>query len=393
MQELNRQNIPTQPTLTPKIIEFGTGNFIRAFANSMIQKLYEESDFAGSVVMVIPTSSQYAAYNVVTRGIENGEVVNESKLITCVEQVVHPWLEFEKYLELAESETLEIILTNVTEAGVVFDADDQFSDAPAASSPGKMTQLLYKRFQHFDGDVSKGWIFIPCELLQDNGQKLRDCDHWNLGYDFKYWIFNCNTFCDTLVDRIVPGFPQESAAKIQEKLGFNDQLLVAAEPFHIWAIEAPEIVQQLLPFDKIGLNVRYTDSLEKYRTLKVRILNGAHTSMVPVGVLAGKETVRETLETAPTSEFVQDVIFKEILPTLDFPQEELERYANDILDRFKNPFIRHKLLDISLNSISKFKTRVLSSLLPICEKFNTIPGNMAKSIAAIIYYYKGEKNP
>ncbi|MEM8526935.1 MAG: tagaturonate reductase [Bacteroidota bacterium] len=408
MQGLNRQNIPTQPQLTPKIIEFGTGNFIRAFANSMIQKLNEETDFKGSVVMVKPTSSQSNAYknllaqnglyHVITRGIENGEVVDKSKLITCVEKVIHPWLEFEEYLKLAKSETLEVVLTNVTEAGVVFDANDQFSDAPAASSPGKMTQLLYERFQHFNGDASKGWIFIPCELLQDNGQKLRDCilqfvEHWNLGEEFKNWVINCNTFCDTLVDRIVPGFPHATAAEIKEQLGFDDQLLVAAEPYHIWAIEAPEKVQQLLPFDKIGLNVRYTDELEKYRTLKVRILNGAHTSMVPVGVLAGRELVRETVETSPTKEYVQDVIFKEILPTLDFPQEELEAYANDVLDRFKNPFIRHKLLDIALNCVSKFRPRVFSSIVPFYEKFNAIPDNMAKAVAALIYFYKGEKNP
>jgi len=408
MQVLNRQNISTQPLLIPKIIEFGTGNFIRAFANSIIQKLNKETDFAGSVVMVKPTLSQNAVYknllaqeglyHVVTRGIASGEVVDKSDLITCVEQVIHPWLKFEEYLKLAEIETLKIVLTNVTEAGVVFDANDQFSDAPAASSPGKMTQLLYKRFQHFNGDTSKGWIFIPCELLQDNGKKLRDCilqfvDHWQLGADFRNWIINANTFCDTLVDRIVPGFPYENATEIQKQLGFDDQLLVAAEPYHIWAIKAPEKVQQLLPFDKIGLNVQYTDDLERFRTLKVRILNGAHTSMVPVGVLAGIETVRETVETSPTQKFVQNVIFKEILPTLDFPQEELERYANDVLDRFKNPFIRHKLLDISLNSVSKFKTRVISSLIPFYEQFNAIPDNMAKSFAALIYFYKGEKNP
>lgn len=408
MQALNRQNKPTLTSLTPKIIEFGTGNFIRAFANSMIQKLNEETDFAGSVVMVKPTISQSTVYknllaqnglyHVVTRGIANGEVVNESKLITCVEKVIHPWLEFEQYLELAKSKTLEVVLTNVTEAGVVFEATNQFSDTPATSSPGKITQLLYQRFQHFNGDTSKGWIFIPCELLKDNGAKLRDCilqfvAHWDLGEEFKNWIINCNTFCDTLVDRIVPGFPHENAVEIQEQLGFEDQLLVAAEPYHIWAIEAPQAVQQLLPFDRIGLNVRYTDSLEKYRTLKVRILNGAHTSMVPVGVLAGMETVRETVEISPTAAFVENVIFKEILPTLDFPQEELKRYANDILDRFKNPFIRHKLLDISLNSISKFKTRVLSSLIPFYEKFDAIPENMSKSFAALIYFYKGEENP
>lgn len=397
---------PPARRVPERVLQFGTGNFLRAFADRMIDDLNEKTDFDGSVVLVKTTPSrseifqnlknQEGLFHLLTRGVEKGRVVHENKLVTCVQRLIHPWLEFDNYLKLAESPTLKFVISNTTEVGISFDEKDSFSDWSATSFPGKLTQLLYRRFQHFEGDLTKGWQFLPCELIEENGQQLENCilryaRYWQLGKGFEEWIQSANTFCNTLVDQIVSGFPKLEGPEIQRELGFVDRLMVVAEPYHLWAIEATDEVKEALPFDKIGLNVHFTNDLSPFRIRKVRILNGAHTAMVPLGYLAGLETVRETVEHPQTGAFVRRLIFEEILPTLDFPEKELEKYANEVLDRFRNPFLQHRLFDISLHSISKFKIRLLPSLLEYVRRRKALPECLVYALGALINFYKNEK--
>ncbi|KAA3632263.1 MAG: tagaturonate reductase, partial [Bacteroidetes bacterium] len=267
-------------------------------------------------------------------------------------------------------------------------------DTPSNEVTAKRTLWVYLRFLFFQGHPDKGCIMIPVELIPKNGEMLQKCilqniDNWGLKDDFRHWIVNHNIFCNTLVDRIVPGVGRELLSEEWEKLGYQDTAITQGEAFHFWVIEGPEIVQEELPLDKAGLNVIFTHDLTPYRTRKVRILNGAHTSMVPVGYLYGTETVRKTVEHEVMGKFVLKTIFEEIIPTLDLPDDELRQYANDVLDRFKNPFIKHQLISIALNSVSKFETRVLPSLLEYYNRKGMLPINLVFSLAALLTFYKG----
>ncbi|MEM0993178.1 MAG: tagaturonate reductase [Bacteroidota bacterium] len=403
MKRLSKDNIADRPMYPPKVLQFGGGNFLRAFVDWMIEELNEKTDFGGSVVVVKPTErgdydalrAQDGLFHVLTRGIKNGNLVDTHQLISCIHQVVHPYREWDTYLKTAELESIQFIVSNTTEAGIQFSATDRMEDTPAQEFPAKLTQWLYHRFQHFEGASDKGCIFLPCELIEDNAIALRDsilqyAAHWQLDSAFADWIRNNNHFCNTLVDRIVPGYPKNDISAIQAAIGYEDQLLVAAEPYHIWAIEAEEHIQQALPFAETALNVVFTNDLSPYRELKVRILNGAHTVMVPIGYLAGIASVREAVADEKVGKIIQDIIYDEILPTLDYPKETLEQYAKDVLDRFKNPFIHHLLISISLNAIPKFKARLLPTLQAYVARFGHAPKGIGKALAHLIYFYKGE---
>jgi tagaturonate reductase len=409
MRPLNRSNIKLDDKGdVPRILQFGTGNFLRAFAGPIIEQLNQQSEFAGQTIIIKNTPSestsyhsllrQEGLYHVVIRGIESGNQVLNYRLITHANKVVHPWLQPEVFLRLAESPTLEYIISNTTEAGIVFKEKISWEEQPSTNFPAMMTQLLYRRFQYFTGNPEKGWVFLPCELIKKNGDKLRRyilqyAQLWNLEQAFSDWINQANIFCDSLVDRIVPGFPVADATAIQNQLGFNDELLVSVEPYLLWAIEAPDQLRTKLPLDKLGLNIRFTKNLESYRTQKVRILNGAHTSMVALGLLASIETVKDAVEHQQVGKLIQQIIFEEILPTLDYPSADLEVYANTVMDRFRNPFIQHFLYDISLNSIAKFKVRVLPSLLAFHKKTGHWPAGLIRAFASLIRYYKGDIRP
>jgi len=279
----------------------------------------------------------------------------------------------------------------------VFSPDDNKTDTPPKEFPAKLTVWLHHRYQFFKGKNEAGCIFIPAELITKNGQNLRKCmlqyaENWKLEKGFKTWIHEANIFCNTLVDRIVPGISRDRLPEEMGEIGYQDTMMTQGEPFHFWAIEGPEEVQKELPLDQVGLDVIFTDDLTPYRTRKVRILNGAHTSMVPVVYLYGIEAVRETVEHEVMGEFVRRCMFEEIMPTLDLPAEELQQFANDVLDRFKNPFIHHELISISLNSTSKFKTRVLPSILEYKNRKGVLPDCLVFSMAALIHFYKGESD-
>lgn len=371
-----------------KIIQFGEGGFLRGFADWMIQKVNDTTDFNGSVVvqpiengMCDMLTKQNCVYTHICRGIEGVEVQKNNVISRCVK----PYDSFEEYLKLAENPDFRFVISNTTEAGIVFSQEDKFTDTPAKTFPAKLTQLLKKRFDLKLG----GFVFLPCELIDKNGENLRKCvleyaDLWDLGSEFKTWVENENIFCNTLVDRINTGYPKDE--KIE--LGYEDNMVNTSEYFHLWVIEGYSELFKEIPFDKCDLNVILTDKLEMYRTRKVRILNGAHTSMVPYAMLRGFDTVKSCIDDEAMLAYIKQCVFDEIVPTLDLPKEELESYANSVLERFSNPYIKHFLSSIALNSVSKFKVRVLPSILEYRNRFGKNPPTLIKAFAALIEFYR-----
>ncbi len=388
-----------------KVLQFGEGNFLRAFVDWTIYEMNKEIDFNGSVVVVQPLKNglvemlnqQDGLYTLYLNGIKNGEVISEHTIIDVISRGINPYNQYDAYLETANNPELRFIVSNTTEAGIVFDENDTSKDKPQHSFPAKLAALLYYRYKVFHGDKTKGFIIIPCELIDKNGEKLKEvilkyAALWNLGDGFMNWMHEANTFCNSLVDRIVPGYPKEKIEEIRKELGYEDDLVVEGEQFHLWVIEGPQWVKDEFPADKAGLNVLFVDDLTPFRTRKVRILNGAHTSMVPVAYLYGKDTVRESVEDSSLGQFIKDTIFEEIIPTLELSKEELVDFANAVIDRFRNPFIKHYLTSISLNSMSKFKTRVLPSILQYKDLTDELPNRLVFSLSALIAFYRGDRN-
>ncbi len=404
MKTLNRNTIITE-SCTERIVQFGEGNFLRAFANWMVHQMNKNAGFDAGVVVVQPIeqglvkmlNDQDGIYTLYLNGIKNGKAISEHQVIDCIQRGINPYENFDAFIALAQNSDLRFIISNTTEAGIAHVATDKLSDTPQQSFPGKLTALLYKRFQFFGGASDKGLIVIPCELIDRNGDNLKKiilqyASEWNLEDAFTDWINDDNIFCNTLVDRIVPGYPKDKMDTITEDLGYVDNLVVEGEQFHLWVIEGPKTVKEEFPSEECGLNVVFTDNMEPYRTRKVRILNGAHTTLVPVGYLYGIDKVRESLEDPVVGSFLKDAIFDEICPTLDLSEEELKQFSNDVLDRFRNPYLEHVLMSISLNSISKYKTRVLPSVLEYVHRKNKLPKRLLFSLAALIAFYKGDRD-
>ena len=411
LKKLNRITASRPQTRPVKILQFGEGNFLRAFADWMVDILNEKTDFNGAIQIVQPIAhgmgqvlnAQDGLYHLVLNGIRQGKPVREIRLITCVAGVINPYEDYQVYLKTAENPELEFIISNTTEAGIRFSEEDKGPDVLPETFPGKLTALLYHRYKFFKGDRRQALKIMPCELIEKNGETLRSTilqciAHWNLGEGFKNWISEHTLFCNTLVDRIVPGFPKDTVRELWEETGYEDNLVVTAEPFHLWVIEpkagpqtaSVEALRKAFPLESAGLQVKFVPDLAPYRTRKVRILNGAHTAMVPIGYLRGLRTVRDVIEDAYTGHFVRKTLEEEILPTLDLPPEELQQFVGDVMERFQNPFIRHELLSIALNSISKFQVRVLPSLLAYHQRKGKLPEGLLFSFAALILFYKGE---
>lgn len=404
MKSLNRTTVEAN-TYTERILQFGEGNFLRAFADWMIHEMNKKANFDAGVIVVQPINQglvkmlndQDCLYTLYLNGIKNDEVLSEHEVIDCIQRGINPYENYADYLANADNPDLRFVISNTTEAGITYNVNDKLDDTPQSSFPGKLTALLYKRFQTFDGASDKGLIVIPCELIDRNGDNLikiilKYASDWNLGDEFIEWINEDNIFCNTLVDRIVPGYPRDKMDAITKELGYKDKLVVEGEQFHLWVIEGPESVKDEFPSEACGLNVVFTDNMEPYRTRKVRILNGAHTTLVPVGYLYGIDRVRESLEDEVVGKFLKDSLFNNIAPTLDLPEEELSQFSADVLDRFRNPYLQHELMSISLNSISKYKTRVLPSALEFVKRENELPSNLLFSLAALIAFYKGDRN-
>ena len=404
MNVLNRNTVQAD-SYTERILQFGEGNFLRAFANWMIHEMNQQANFDAGAVVVQPIANgliktlndQDGLYTLYMNGIKNGEVLSERKVVDCIQRGINPYEDYDAYLANAENPNLRFVISNTTEAGISYNPEDNLEDVPQSSFPGKLTALLYKRFHFFNGASEKGLIVIPCELIDRNGDNLKKivlqyATDWNLDKGFVSWIINDNIFCNTLVDRIVPGYPRDKIDTITEELGYIDNLVVEGEQFHLWVIEAPDSVKNEIPAKTCGLNIVFTNNMEPYRTRKVRILNGAHTTLVPVSYLYGIDKVRESLEDQVVGKFIQDTIFEEICPTLDLPEQELKQFSNAVLERFRNPYLEHDLISISLNSISKYKTRVLPSVLEYIKRKNALPKRLLFSLAALIAFYIGDRN-
>lgn len=397
MERLKRQT-PCQ--LTEKVMQFGEGNFLRGFVDWMIDKLNKEADWNGGVVLVQPLpnglcdmiNEQDGLYDLYLRGLQNGERVEETRVVECVTRCINPFADTDAFFEMAKNPELRFIVSNTTEAGIEYKPNQSADDFAGTTYPGRLTMFLKARF---DTGLN-GFVLFPCELIDKNGDRLKECviqyaKDWNYGDEFIKWVEEENHFTNTLVDRIVTGYPRETAKEMEESFGHLDNVIDTAEIFHLWVIEGDKKYAEEIPFHKIGLNVLWTDDVTPYKKRKVRILNGAHTMMVLAARLAGLETVGEAMEDELIYSFMYKGVFEEIIPTLDLPKEELVEFANAVIERFKNPFIKHYLLSIALNSVSKFKVRDLPSLLGYMDEFGKEPNCLVFSLAALIKFYKGDE--
>ncbi len=404
MERLNRTSAPQAKRYTEKVIQFGEGNFLRAFIEWIIWKTNQKTDFNGSVVVVQPIekgmvswlNEQDGLYHLNLQGLLNGEPVNSLDLIDVISRGLNPYEDFGAYLALAEQPEIRFVISNTTEAGIAFDPACKLDDKPASSYPGKLTQLLYHRWEHFKGAADKGLIIFPCELIFENGKHLKECirqyiELWQLPEAFAKWFEESCGVYSTLVDRIVPGYPRDNAAELCERAGYDDHLLDKAEIFHLWVIEAPEEVAAEFPADKAGLHVLFVPSEAPYHERKVTLLNGPHTVLSPVGYLSGLNTVKECCEDPEIGQFVHKVMYDELLPTLNLPEKELLQFAGDVVERFRNPFVKHFVTSIMLNSFPKFKTRDLPGLKTYLERKGSLPQGLVLGLAGICTYYKGGK--
>ncbi len=394
-----------KPQLTEKILQFGEGNFLRAFVDWMIDKANAKGKMNHGIVIVQPIAQgeairkifeqQDGMYHVYLEGIKDKQPVKEISLVKSITRVINPYSDYKEYEKLFLSDELEMIVSNTTEAGIRYEDGDDLNAEPPASYPAKMTALLNKRFRKFNGDPSKGLSIICCELIEDNGSTLRQyiLQHAkanNLGADFETWVnTNCH-FYDTLVDRIVPGFPKETINEIKEEIGFDDNLVVKGEYFHVWAIGGDNSIRKKLPLDEAGFNVLFMDDIHDFRAKKVRILNGAHTAMVPIALQLGCETVMDAFKTPAVEKFINKMVREEVLPVIDEDQEELKKFAEKILERFYNPFLKHYLKDISLNSLSKWETRDFPTVKDNYTKKNKNAKLVTFSFAALLVLYSGK---
>ena len=375
---------------TERVIQFGEGGFLRGFVDWMIAKINDSSDFDASVVVVQPIengmcdllSEQNCVYTHLIRGVEGVD----KTVIDVISRCVKPYDNFAEYLALAEQPEMRFVVSNTTEAGIVFSAEDKITDAPPKSFPAKLTLLLKRRYEL----GLPGFIFLPCELIDRNGDNLKKCvlqyaNLWNLGEGFIKFVNEENIFTNTLVDRINTGYPKGEDIE----LGYEDKMVNTSEYFHLWVIETDYDLESEIPFSSANLNVIITkDELEMYRTRKVRILNGAHTSLVPYALLSGKDTVKSCVDDPVMREHIRKCVFDEIIPTLDLPESELVDYAESVLKRFENPYIKHYLSSIALNSVSKFKVRVLPSILEYVKRYGKAPKTLVFSFAKLIEFYR-----
>ncbi|MDE6064728.1 MAG: tagaturonate reductase, partial [Lachnospiraceae bacterium] len=339
---------------------------------------------------------QDCQYTVSLRGIADGEAKVQNRVVTAVADAVDTYKEYEKYMDLAKIDTLRFVVSNTTEAGIVFDDTDKMELEPPKTFPGKLTKFLYERYQFFNGAEDKGLVMLPVELIDDNGIMLKKCvlqliALWGLEDGFKAWVENACIFTSTLVDRIITGYPRDEVESIWQDLGYEDRILVTGEPFALWVIESDKDISKEFPLPDAGLPVIFTDNQKPYKQRKVRILNGAHTSFVLASYLAGNDIVLESMQDDDVKNFMMKTIFDEVIPTLTLPKEELEEFANAVITRFNNPYVKHALLSISLNSVSKWRARCLPSFLGYVEKYGKLPVHLTFSIAALMAFYTGSE--
>lgn len=392
MELLKRKNIKKH---TERVLQFGEGNFLRGFADWMFDMLNKKCGGDFGVVVVQPRAGgraddlneQDGLYTLYSRGLINGVKAEEGYFIDCITRGINPYEATDEFFECAKNPHLRYIVSNTTEAGIAYRKEE--CNFKNTTFPGRLTMFLKARHDAGLG----GFLLLPCELIDRNGDNLKECvlkyaADWNYGEDFIKWVNEENVFTNTLVDRIVTGYPKDTAHEIEQKFGYRDNMIDTCEIFHLWVIEGNAEFAKELPFDKAGLNVIWTDDVTPYKKRKVRILNGAHTTLVSSAMLMGVETVREAMEDEVLSEYIKKSVFEEILPTIDMSEKELVKFADDVLERFRNPFIKHSWSSIALNSVSKFKVRVLPSIKDYTVKFGCVPACLTFALAALIVSYK-----
>ena len=390
--------------LPEKVLQFGEADFLRAFVDWMFARLNRRGAFGGRVVAVQPIAAgtarqinaQDGLYTLLLRGLQDGRIVEQREVISAVSRCIDPYQDFDAFIACAANPDLRYVVSNTTEAGIKTDPADAPDARPATSFPGKLTQLLHARFQHFGGAPERGLVMLPCELIERNGDALaravaETARRWNLGDAFLRWLDEACLFTSTLVDRIVSGYPKDEAAELCAQLGYEDDLLVTGEVFHSWVIESRRPLDAELPFVAAGLDVTWTADMTPYRERKVRSLNGAHTMTVLAAYLAGKETVRECMGDPLIRSYMQHGLDEEILPTLTLPRADLESFARSVTERFSNPFIKHYLLSIALNSVSKYKARILGTVLDYKRIKGRLPARLTFALAALIAFYRGSE--
>jgi len=405
MKILNRKNLGIEDKLPIKIVQFGEGNFLRAFIEYAFQKLNNELDFNAGIAVVQPIdkglinilNEQDGLYTLFLKGVKKGKEIQDKELITNIVKAINPYQEFDNYLNLAKEEELAFIISNTTEAGIAYVSSDTPEMQPPNSFPAKLTLLLYHRFRFFNGDPNKGLTIIPCELINYNADTLKNIilkyiEDWHLETEFKNWVLEHNSFHNTLVDRIVPGYPKDQIEEYNSQLEYKDQLIVAAEIFFLWVIEGDEKLKEKLPFHKVNLDVKIVKDMQPYRTRKVKILNGAHTALVSLSILYGNTSVKQSIDNEFTGNFINKLVFNEIIETIQMDKNELITFADEVFDRFRNPFIKHLLSSIALNSVSKFEVRVLPTILEYIKSNHKLPLYLCFSFACLIRLYKGSWN-
>ncbi len=393
--------------LPEKVIQFGEGNFLRAFVDYMFDALNGAGKFGGGITLIQPIpggdmlrdfiNEQDGLYTLIARGRENGEKVVNKRLITSVNRCINPYVDLDTYNECAKNPELRFVVSNTTEAGIAYKAEPMVNDKPQDTFPAKVTNFLYKRFEAFNGDKAKGLVFIPCELIDDNGKTLKKyvlqyASDWNLGAAFTDWVENACIFTSTLVDRIVTGYPRDEVEALKEEFGYIDNVIDTSEIFHTWVIEGPAELSDELPFDKIGLNVIFTPDVKPYKKRKVRILNGAHTCSVLGAYLSGHTFVGEMMSDKTFYTYLEKALNDEVMPALtDLDYDDLKSFTDAVFDRFQNPYIKHKILDISLNSTAKFKARVLPTIKEYIALKGKLPKILTFSFAAYVGFYNGKE--
>ena len=400
MKQLTRKNKSNRPV---KILQFGEGNFLRAFVDNFFQILNDKKLFDGSICVVQPLSfgrvkdleQQGGLYTLYLEGINQGEVVKEHQVIDVLTDFINPYEQLDKYLEYARSSDLEYIISNTTEAGIVYEEEVISNTSTPNSFPAKLLLFLHERYNHFKGLKEAGLEIIPCELIDDNGDKLLEilvnlAKFNKLSEDFIRWLKEDNYYFNTLVDRIVPGYPRDEIDEITKELGYIDHSVVKGEIFHLWVLDNHQGYQSKLkkPFEKSGLEVFFVDSIKPYKERKVKILNGTHTAMVPISYLIGHEAVKESMEDPIVLEFVKSFVYQEIIPTINLPFDDMDKFAKSVFERYLNPFVHHLLISIALNSVSKYKSRILPTVLGQNE-LGHFPKHALFSLAALIRFYKG----
>ncbi len=390
---------------TERVLQFGEGNFLRAFVDYFIDIANEKTGWGTKVVAVQPIAQgkaqeingQEGLYTVYLRGLEDGKEVVRKRIVSCVSKCLNPYKEYQALMAYAASPDLRYLVSNTTEAGIVYDRDSLPEQKPPVTFPAKVARFLYERYQVFDGDPAKGLVILSCELIDHNGEELKRCvleycRQWKLGAGFEAWVKDHNLFCSTMVDRIVTGYPGAEAQALNQENGYEDRLLDTGEVFAVWVIEGPETLEEELPFRKAGLPVVITGDCTPYKKRKVRMLNGVQTTMVLASYLSGQDIVRRCMEDRAIDSFMKRCVYEEIIPVLtEYPREELEAYGRGLFDRLRNPFIDHSLLAISLNTTAKWRARVLPTIREYLALKQELPPCLMLGFAAYLRFYHGSR--